>query len=321
MAEVRKRNVGSKTTTSKSQPARAPADASSNGSLLYLLVPALAGFAAFAGYQYLLPSVTSPVPSSAEAPSVASTLASRAASSVSSAASQAPPVSTKGKLRLTDAELLAFTGEDPEKPIYVALNGTIFDVSSGRGFYGPGGHYGHFAGRDATRAWVTECFDKEYLTWDMKGVEKMFLPVWMDERMEEAAAGRSDDKAMNALGDQAKAMIDKFGKVSKKEKSRRREEDAEEAKKGIEQAMGHWMNFFKGNPKYREVGVVVGREDLPEDREDVGLCEEALKKRPIKGGKLEGLMKQNANLAGQGKAGKKADPGPKIKGGKPEWVK
>lgn len=308
MAEVHKRKI-EKTTASKPVPVKAQAAASSNGAL-YLLVPVIAGLAAYTGYQYTLPSATTPIPLSAAAPSAASTLASSAASSISSAASaateaasQAPPISTAGKLQLTDAELLAFTGEDPDKPIYVALNGTIFDVSSGRGFYGPGGHYGHFAGRDATRAWVTECFDEKYLTWDMKGVEKMFLPVWMDERMEEAAAGVSDDQAMNALGDQAKAMVARFGKVTKKEKARRRAEDAEEVKKAIDQVMGHWMNFFKNNPKYKEIGVVVGREELPEDRDDIGICEEAMKKRPVKGGKFEAMMKQNPNVAGQAKDG------------------
>jgi len=214
--------------------------------------------------------------------------------------------------------LLAFTGEDPEKPIYVALNGTIFDVSSGRGFYGPGGHYGHFAGRDATRAWVTECVDKEYLTWDMKGVEKMFLPKWMDEEMEEAALGLSKEKMINALGDQARALVDKFGKVSEKEKAKRREEDAEDVRKGIEQAMGHWMNFFKNSPKYKEVGVVVGREELPEDREDIGVCEEALKKRPVKGGKFQALMQQNAAIADKAKRGASGEV---KKGKKPDFVK
>lgn len=336
MAEVRKRNVGSKT-PSKSTPAKVQAPPASSSGAAYLLIPLLAGLTAYLGYSYASSGAEVPIPSSAaDASSAASTLMTKASSAISSAVSAAtesfsqapevstdPEISTDDKLKLTDAELLAFTGEDPEKPIYVALNGTIFDVSSGRGFYGPGGHYGHFAGRDATRAWVSECFDKEYLTWDMKGVEKMFLPKWMDEEMEEAAAGLSKEPMINALGDQAKAMVDKFGKVSKKEKKKRREEDAEEVKKSIDQAMGHWMNFFKGNPKYKEVGVVVGREELPEDREDIGLCEEALKKRPVKGGKFEALMQQSANLAGQAKKpdGKKADGGAKIKGGKPDWVK
>ena len=48
-------------------------------------------------------------------------------------------------------------------------------------------------GRDATRAWVSECFQPEYRIWDVQGVEKMFLPKWMDEEMEDAAAGKSTE--------------------------------------------------------------------------------------------------------------------------------
>lgn len=138
--------------------------------MLYLI---LSGIAALAIYYF-----------GSSAPS--STSISSSVSNSSSA-----PTSSNGKLQLTDQELKAYTGTGLDKPIYVALNGTIFDVSQGRSFYGPGGHYGHFAGRDATRAWVSECFQPEYLTWDMKGVEKMFLPKWMDEEMEDAAAAKS----------------------------------------------------------------------------------------------------------------------------------
>ena len=38
----------------------------------------------------------------------------------------------KGQVLLTDEQLLAYDGSDPNKPIYVALNGTIYDVSASR---------------------------------------------------------------------------------------------------------------------------------------------------------------------------------------------
>lgn len=43
---------------------------------------------------------------------------------------------------------------DPER-ILVAVNGNVFDMSNARRFYGPGGPYSIFAGRDATRALAT----------------------------------------------------------------------------------------------------------------------------------------------------------------------
>ncbi|ORX37425.1 cytochrome b5-like heme/steroid binding domain-containing protein [Kockovaella imperatae] len=41
---------------------------------------------------------------------------------------------------------------------------TIFDVSSGRNFYGPDGMYGNFAGRDASRGMAKQSFDDDMLT-------------------------------------------------------------------------------------------------------------------------------------------------------------
>ncbi|KAF7541235.1 hypothetical protein G7054_g767 [Neopestalotiopsis clavispora] len=64
----------------------------------------------------------------------------------------------KTPLQLTLSELSAYDGSDPEKPIYLAINGTIYDVSANRRTYGPGGSYHVFAGVDAARGFVTGCF-------------------------------------------------------------------------------------------------------------------------------------------------------------------
>lgn len=45
----------------------------------------------------------------------------------------------------------------------------MFDVSSGRNFYGPGGPYVNFAGRDASRGLACGSFDKDMLTTDLTG--------------------------------------------------------------------------------------------------------------------------------------------------------
>ncbi|CAO3639057.1 unnamed protein product [Cunninghamella blakesleeana] len=75
---------------------------------------------------------------------------------------------------LTEKELAQYDGSNSELPVYVAIDGDVFDVSKGRGWYGPGGSYNHFAGKDAARAYVTGCF-KEHLTHDLRGLTESQL--------------------------------------------------------------------------------------------------------------------------------------------------
>ncbi|OBZ70969.1 putative steroid-binding protein 3 [Grifola frondosa] len=49
-------------------------------------------------------------------------------------------------------QLKAFDGTDLSKPIYVAIKGTVFDVSHKVDTYGKGKSYNLFAGKDASRA-------------------------------------------------------------------------------------------------------------------------------------------------------------------------
>ena len=52
----------------------------------------------------------------------------------------------------SEEELAHYRGQDPSKPLLLAVQGIVFDVSSGRQFYGPDADYHCFAGRAATRA-------------------------------------------------------------------------------------------------------------------------------------------------------------------------
>ena len=61
-----------------------------------------------------------------------------------------PPTGVPNKT-FTLQELRAFNGQR-NAPIYVGVNGFVFDMSSGRKFYGPSGSYGFMAGHDATVA-------------------------------------------------------------------------------------------------------------------------------------------------------------------------
>lgn len=53
--------------------------------------------------------------------------------------------------------------------MYLAVRGKVYDVTSGRNFYGPGGPYENFAGRDATRGLACQSFDEEMLTKNLDG--------------------------------------------------------------------------------------------------------------------------------------------------------
>lgn len=68
----------------------------------------------------------------------------------------------------TPRTLLPFSGENGS-PVYLAVRGRVFDVSRGRNFYGPGGPYANFAGRDASRGLAKGSFDEDMLTKDLDG--------------------------------------------------------------------------------------------------------------------------------------------------------
>lgn len=75
------------------------------------------------------------------------------------AQAQEPPV----KQKYVPATLQKYNGTNGEK-VYIAVKGTVYDVSNGKSFYGPGGPYENFAGRDASRGLALNSFDAEVLT-------------------------------------------------------------------------------------------------------------------------------------------------------------
>lgn len=70
-----------------------------------------------------------------------------------------------------EEELSKYDGSDPALPIYLAINGSVFDVSARPDVYGPLGAYRFFSGRDAARAFATGCFASD-LTHDLRGLSE-----------------------------------------------------------------------------------------------------------------------------------------------------
>jgi predicted heme/steroid binding protein len=49
-------------------------------------------------------------------------------------------------------ELSRHDGSDPNLPIYIGLDGYVFDVTGGKEFYVPGATYHYLAGRDSSKS-------------------------------------------------------------------------------------------------------------------------------------------------------------------------
>ncbi|GAA6005972.1 hypothetical protein JCM10207_007293 [Rhodosporidiobolus poonsookiae] len=69
---------------------------------------------------------------------------------------------TPQELRVYDGT--ADGGRGEKGRVLLAIRRRVYDVSAGRGFYGPGGPYAIFAGRDASRGLAKQSFDASMLT-------------------------------------------------------------------------------------------------------------------------------------------------------------
>lgn len=156
---------------------------------------------------------------------------------------------------LDDAQLQAYDGSDPSKPIYVALDGIIYDVTPGARFYGPGGSYHVLAGKDAARSYVTGCFEDDNS--DLRGAEWTFVP--------KDVPGPNEP----ATGDQ---------KIY-------REQELRKGRKEVQKVLDGWKQVFGGKTgkEYFEVGRVVRPAGWQDGLPVKELCEKAQKKRPASG--------------------------------------
>ncbi|KAL0358969.1 UNVERIFIED_CONTAM: Membrane steroid-binding protein 1 [Sesamum angustifolium] len=77
-------------------------------------------------------------------------------------------------------ELKEYDGSDPKKPLLMAIKSQIYDVSQSRMFYGPGGPYALFAGKDASRALAKMSFEEKDLNGDLTGLGVFELEALQD---------------------------------------------------------------------------------------------------------------------------------------------
>ncbi|UPK90234.1 hypothetical protein LCI18_001169 [Fusarium solani-melongenae] len=147
---------------------------------------------------------------------------------------------------LTLDELKLYDGTDPDRPLLLAINGTIYDVSNGRRMYGPGGSYHYFAATDAARGFVTGCFAEDR-TADLRGMEEAFLPL--------------DDPETDAHW-------------TPEELAALKEKELAEAKEHAHKALLHWVNFFANSKKYTKYGYLKREDDWLEKEEPKVLCDQ-----------------------------------------------
>ncbi|XP_067123941.1 neuferricin [Centruroides vittatus] len=89
--------------------------------------------------------------------------------------SSEPQSIPSGERIFTVDELSKYDGSGSSPGLYLAILGKVFDVEKGAQHYRPGGGYSFFAGRDATRAYVTGDFSDQGLVDNIDGLESSAL--------------------------------------------------------------------------------------------------------------------------------------------------
>ncbi|KAL0957117.1 hypothetical protein HGRIS_003210 [Hohenbuehelia grisea] len=77
-------------------------------------------------------------------------------------------------------QLKQFDGSDPSKPIYVAIKGTVFDVSHKSDVYGTGKSYNIFAGKDGSRGLGMSSLKTEDAVSDYSGLNEADMKTLND---------------------------------------------------------------------------------------------------------------------------------------------
>lgn len=141
--------------------------------------------------------------------------------------------------------------------------------------------YSSLAAKDASRSYITTCFDPvDDLVPYLGGVEEVYVPLWLSknakqEELDEIAKG----EIMEGMG--MKGLIDSVQKKIGRRKSRLLKEEAyEKARERVRAQIKTWEGMFE-KKEYPVVGRVVGVDEKDEGKwKDLKFCEAALKQRP-----------------------------------------
>ncbi|CAH1776347.1 unnamed protein product [Owenia fusiformis] len=102
-----------------------------------------------------------------------------------------PPALAKLKKQdFTLEQLREYDGKAKDGRILMSVNGKVFDVTRGKRFYGPGGPYGVFAGRDASRGLATFSLNEQTIQdeyddlSDLNSTQMESVREWEEQFME-----------------------------------------------------------------------------------------------------------------------------------------
>lgn len=122
---------------------------------------------------------------------------------------------------ITPEELSKHDGRDPFRPIYLSIKGTVYDVTPGRSFYGPGGGYAAFAGKECARALAKMSMSGEDISGDLEGCSDKELGVLADWEAKLSAKYKVVGKVWRLLVERrgGKKKRDGGGKKEKKKET------------------------------------------------------------------------------------------------------
>ena len=150
-----------------------------------------------------------------------------------------------------------------------------FHVSTNQATYGPTGGYNIFAGVHTTRGFITECFAEDR-TWDLRGVEEMFLEL--DQELDLFEEGKWVELVRRFGSGDAEGGKGELSEERKKKLSGRVDKRRKSAWENVERSINHWDSFFRNYEKYKHVGEVIHRDTSGDLVRKV--CANALKQRP-----------------------------------------